>query len=71
MRKPYLELVLTIHRDGTMPAWTFTKSLFPQFGIDPTFLAKAEAVAAHTVPVVRANLLERADRMRRILRARG
>jgi aminopeptidase N len=67
----YLELVPTIHRGGAMPATTFTRSLFPQFGADLTFVERAEALAARAVPVVRANLLERADRMGRMLRSRG
>nr|WSW65509.1 aminopeptidase N [Streptomyces sp. NBC_00995] len=67
----YLDLVRTIHRSGTMPALTYTKSLFPVFGIDLAFLERAEDLAAGVVPVVRTNLLDRADRMRRILRSRG
>lgn len=66
----YLELVPTIHRGGGVPAKTFTRHLFPQFGIDLTFVERAEALAAQAVPVVRANLLERADRVRRMLRSR-
>ncbi|MGW2711368.1 aminopeptidase N [Streptomyces sp. NPDC001356] len=67
----YLDLVQTIHRSGTMPAWTYTKSLFPLFGIDLNYVERAEELAAQAVPVVRTNLLDRADRMRRILRSRG
>jgi aminopeptidase N len=67
----YLDLVPDLHRGGAMPAMTFTRSLFPQFGIDLTFVKRAEALAAKAAPVVRANLLERADRMSRMLRSRG
>jgi aminopeptidase N len=67
----YLELVPTIHRGGAMPAMVFTRSLFPLFGADLTFVERAEALAAKAVPVVRANLLECADRMGRMLRSRG
>ncbi|MEU3513564.1 aminopeptidase N [Streptomyces longwoodensis] len=67
----YFDLVRTVHRSGTMPAGTYTKSLFPVFGIDLTFVERAQDLAAHVVPVVRTNLLDRADRMRRILRSRG
>ncbi|WP_237297287.1 hypothetical protein [Streptomyces sp. 3211] len=47
------------------------QSLFPLFGIDLNFVKRAEELAAQTLPVVRTNLLDRADRMRRILRSRG
>ncbi|MFJ6433277.1 aminopeptidase N [Streptomyces sp. NPDC091416] len=67
----YLDLVSTIQNTGTMPATVYTRSLFPLFGIDRTFLERAESLAAQTVPVVRTNLLDRADRMRRVLRSRG
>jgi aminopeptidase N len=67
----YLDLVPTLHRGGAMPASTYTRSLFPQFGIDLTFVRQAEDLAAQAVAVVRTNLLDRADRMRRILRSRG
>ncbi|MBO0518380.1 hypothetical protein, partial [Streptomyces beijiangensis] len=61
----------TIHRSGTQPTTTYAKSLFPVFGIDLNFVGRAEDLAAQVVPVVRTNLLDRADRMRRILRSRG
>ncbi|MEU3294430.1 aminopeptidase N [Streptomyces longwoodensis] len=67
----YFDLVRTVHRSGTMPAGTYTKSLFPVFGIDLTFVERAQDLAAHLVPVVRTSLMDRADRMRRILRSRG
>ena len=66
----YLKLVPTIHRGGGVPARTFTSTL-PQFGIDLTFVERAEALAVNAVPVVPANLLERADRVRRMLLSRG
>jgi aminopeptidase N len=67
----YLELVPAIHRGGAMPAMTYTRALFPLFGVDLTFIERAEALAAQAVPVVRTNLLDRADRMTRMLRSRG
>ncbi|MFF3634214.1 aminopeptidase N [Streptomyces sp. NPDC002250] len=67
----FLDLVPTVHRGGSMPATVFTRSLFPLFGIDLTFVERAEDLAAQAVPVVRTNLLERADRMRRILHSRS
>lgn len=67
----YLDLVPTLHRGGAMPASTFTRSLFPRFGVDLTFVRQAEDLAAQAVPVVRTNLMDLTDRMRRILRSRG
>ncbi|WP_433017925.1 aminopeptidase N [Kribbella sp. CA-294648] len=66
----YLELVPTIHLGGTMPATTLTRGLFPQFGANLTFVEQAQALAAQAVPVVRAALLERTDRLARMLRSR-
>lgn len=67
----YLDLVPTVHRGGTMQATTYTKTLFPLFGVDLAYLERAEELVAQAVPVVRTNLLVRADRMRRMLRSRG
>ncbi|MGW1984113.1 aminopeptidase N [Streptomyces collinus] len=67
----YLDLLPAIDRGGSVPATVFTRSLFPLFGIDLTFVERAEDLAAQAVPVVRTNLLDRADRMRRILHSRG
>ncbi|MFJ5260135.1 aminopeptidase N [Streptomyces sp. NPDC088387] len=67
----YLDLVQTIHHSGTVAARTYTRSLFPLFGIDPAFVERAQDLAAQVVPVVRTNLLDRADRMRRMLRSRA
>jgi aminopeptidase N len=66
----YLGLVPTIHRGGAMPATAFTRSLFPLFGVDLTYVERAESLAAGAVPVVRTNLLDRADRVKRMLRSR-
>ncbi|MGW6202644.1 aminopeptidase N [Streptomyces sp. NPDC055089] len=67
----YLDLVSTIHDSDSMQATVYTRSLFPLFGIDRTYLNRAESLAAQAVPVIRTNLLDRADRMRRVLRSRG
>jgi aminopeptidase N len=67
----YLDLVPTLHRGGAMPASTFTRSLFPRFGVDLAFVRQAEDLAAQAVPVVRTNLMDLTDRMRRILCSRG
>ncbi|TDD28050.1 aminopeptidase N [Kribbella turkmenica] len=66
----YLELVPTLHQGGVMPATTFTRSLFPLVAIDDSFLARAEALATGATPVVRTNLLDRCNRLRRMLRSR-
>lgn len=67
----YLELVPEIHEGGMMPAMTYTKLLFPLFGIEPGYLEKVKALATDAVPVVRASLLERADLVARMLRSRS
>ena len=49
----------------------FTNRLFPLFGIDESFFARAEAAAEGAAPVVRTMLAERSDEVRRMLRSRG
>jgi aminopeptidase N len=46
--------------------------LFPFFGVGPTFLTRVESHAADptTTPLIRARLLDCADRLRRMLRSR-
>lgn len=50
---------------------TFTHRLFPLFGIDDSFFARAERAAEGAAPVVRKTLAERGDEVRRMLRSRG
>ncbi len=73
--KPYVEaylaLVPGIHEGGMMPAMSYTKLLFPLFGITASYVDTAKSLVADAVPVVRAGLLERADLVTRMLRSRG
>ncbi|WP_328989131.1 aminopeptidase N [Kribbella sp. NBC_01245] len=67
----YLDLVPNLSGSGMMVAMAFTRSLFPLFAVDLAYVQRAEALASEADPVVRSNLLERADRTRRMLRSRG
>jgi aminopeptidase N len=67
----YLDLVPDLERGGMIPAMTFTHLLFPQFGIDQSFLPRVRESAQHTAPVVRKTITERADVVQRMLRSRG
>ncbi|MET7420067.1 aminopeptidase N [Dactylosporangium sp. NPDC005555] len=67
----FLELAPQLHRGGMMPAMVFASRLFPIFAVDEAYLARAEAVAADTAPVVAKYTTERIDVVRRMLRARA
>ena len=67
----YLDLLPGLHRGGMIPAMTYTMRLFPVFGVDEEFLARAEKTAEQAAPVVRKELVEKADTVRRMLRSRG
>ena len=64
-------LLPTLHLTGMIPAMAFTHRLFPLFGIDASFLARADAAGQGAAPVVRKTLAERSDEVRRMLRSRG
>ncbi len=66
----YLELVPGIADGGMMQAMTYSKLLFPLFGVDEAVVEKVKALVAGAEPVVRAGVLERADLVTRMLRAR-
>jgi aminopeptidase N len=66
----YLELVPAIAEGGMMAAMTYSKLLFPLFGVDEAVVEKAKALVVDAEPVVRAGVLERADLVTRMLRAR-
>lgn len=66
----YVEMLPDMHRAGMIPALVFANRLFPLFGIEESFIDRAMAASAHTAPVVSRTLLERADRVRRMLRSR-
>ncbi|GAA1671580.1 aminopeptidase N [Kribbella yunnanensis] len=67
----YLELVPTFHEGGGVAATAYTRALFPLYGVGRAYVDRAEALAAQSGPVVRTNLLDRSDRLRRMLRSRG
>jgi aminopeptidase N len=67
----YLELVPHLQAGGMIPAMVNAGRLFPPFGIDQDFLARAQEVAATAEPVVAKRLRERADEVRRMLVARS
>jgi aminopeptidase N len=67
----YLDLLPGLDRGGMIPAMRYTGLLLPLFGVDESFLDRAEKVAEKTAPVVRKTLRERSDLVRRILRSRA
>ena len=67
----FLELLPVLHRGGMTHAMAFTNRLFPLFGIDESFFARAEKAGKDAAPVVRTMLAERGDEVRRMLRSRG
>jgi aminopeptidase N len=67
----YLELAPQLHRGGMTPAMVFGNRLFPLYGVDEAYLARAGTVAAGCAPVVAKYMTERIDVVRRMLRARG
>jgi aminopeptidase N len=73
--KPYAEeflnLIPTLHRGDGEPAKAYTRALFPIVGVDETIVTRAETLATTALPVVRTTLLDRADRVKRMLRSRG
>jgi aminopeptidase N len=66
----FLELLPGLHRGGMIHGMAFTHRLFPLFGIDESFFARAESAAEGAAPVVRKTLAERADEVRRMLHSR-
>ncbi|NEA34228.1 aminopeptidase N [Streptomyces sp. SID13031] len=67
----FLDLVPEFSRWGLMPATTYTRMLFPLFGVDAGLVQRAQSLVGDAEPVVRANLLEKADLVTRMLRARS
>ncbi|MFQ3559696.1 aminopeptidase N [Streptomyces gramineus] len=66
----YLAEMPQLGQGGMIPAMVYTSQLFPLYGIDSAFVEKAQQAGQETVPVVRKTLLERADTVLRMLRAR-
>ncbi len=67
----YLELLPHLHAGGMIPAMVYSGRLFPPYGIDAEFIARAQEVATTAAPVVRRRLGERAEEVRRMLVARS
>lgn len=67
----YLALLPQLDAGGMIPAMVNARRLFPPFGIDEDYLARALAAGADAAPVVRSRLAERADEVRRMLVARA
>ncbi|GAA0485436.1 aminopeptidase N [Paractinoplanes deccanensis] len=67
----YLDLLPGFDRGGMMPAMAYSGRLLPRFGVAADFPARAEQAVAEAAPVIRQTVLERADELRRMLRARG
>ncbi|GAB3257334.1 aminopeptidase N [Kineosporia babensis] len=67
----YLTLLPTLHQGGMIPGLYFTAALFPVFGIDEAFVARAAEVKDGLAPVVATTLASRADEVARMLRARA
>ncbi|MEU8608649.1 ERAP1-like C-terminal domain-containing protein, partial [Actinoplanes sp. NPDC048791] len=67
----YLELLPGLDRGGMILAMAYTGRLFPRFGVDETFLDRAEEAATRVAPVVGKTLRERSDLVRRMLRSRA
>jgi aminopeptidase N len=54
-----------------IPAMVYTARLFPLVGVDVADVDRIEEAASSAAPVVRKQVAERADLVRRMLRARG
>jgi aminopeptidase N len=66
----YLDLLPGFDRGGMIMAMRFTGRLFPLYGIDESFLDRAEKAVERATPVIRNTLREQADLVRRMLRSR-
>jgi aminopeptidase N len=66
----YLEVLPELDRGGKIQGMVYTRRLFPVFVIDEEYLQRAEQAAQGVAPAVSKYVLERADEVRRMLRAR-
>ncbi|MEW1772952.1 aminopeptidase N [Streptomyces sp. NPDC086777] len=66
----YLAVVPDLEQGGMIPAMTYTSHLFPPHAVDAVYIDRVRQAAREAAPVVRNTLLERADTVRRMLRAR-
>jgi aminopeptidase N len=67
----YVEALPRFHEGGMIPAMVYSGQLFPLFGVDAVDVDRIEQAATKAVPVVHKEVVERADRVRRMLRARA
>jgi aminopeptidase N len=69
----YREALPTMHRAGMVAAISVSATMYPWFGVDPTFADEVTraASAPEVSPLVRRTALELTDLLRRVLTARG
>jgi aminopeptidase N len=67
----YVEALPRFHEGGMIPAMVYSGQLFPLYGVDADDVERIEQAAAMAVPVVHKEVVERADRVRRMLRSRA
>jgi aminopeptidase N len=67
----YVEAMPRFHEGGMIPAMVYSGQLFPLYGVDAAGVDRIEQAAEKAVPVVRKEVAERADRVRRMLRTRA
>ena len=67
----YLELLPHLHAGGMIPAMVYSGRLFPPYGIDAAFVARAQEVGPRPRPSYARRLGERAEEVRRMLVARS
>ena len=67
----YIEALPRFHEGGMIPAMVYSGQLFPLYGVDADDVDRIEQAAAQSVPVVHKEVVERADRLRRMLRSRA
>jgi aminopeptidase N len=67
----YVEALPRFHEGGMIPAMVYSVRLFPLVGIEGADVDRIEQAAADAAPVVRKEVVERADLVRRMLRARS
>ena len=67
----YVEALPRFHEGGMIPAMVYSGQLFPLYGADADDVDRIERAATKAVPVVHKEVAERADRVRRMLRARA
>ncbi|WP_250034225.1 aminopeptidase N [Paractinoplanes maris] len=67
----YLALLPGFTRGGMIPSMVYSGRLLPRVATTADFPAEAEKAVAGAAPVIRQTVLEHADQLRRMIRARG